>query len=87
MGGQQLPVQVGQANCVAVDEGQVTDARPGQRLHHIAPHAANTEDCHMGVFQPLHGILPQQHGCAKKLFVHRDSSNCEKSSPKGELFA
>ena len=69
-GGDDLAVQVGQADLVVVDEVEGTHAAAGQRLHGIAAHAAHAEHGHTGVVQLGHCLRAQQHLGAGILVLH-----------------
>ena len=55
--GEDLAVQIRQADPVVVDEVQRADAAAHQRLHRVAAHAADAEHGHAGMKQPLHTVL------------------------------
>ena len=74
VGGQNLPVQIGQADRVPVDEIQLSHPGPGQSLHHIAAHTAQTEYRHPGALQLLHRFFSQQQPRPGKLLLHVVSS-------------
>ena len=57
---QKLPVDVGGADGVVVDEIQGANAAAGQGFYHIAAHAAQTEHGHPDIFQFFHGIAAQK---------------------------
>ena len=66
MGGDDLPVDIGQTDPVVVNEINGTDAAAGQGLHRVTADAADAEDCHPGIFQPFHaGFAQQQFGSCK----------------------
>jgi len=72
-GGQNLPVQVGDADLVVIDQIQRPNPGPGQGLHGISPHAADAKHGNPGVFQPLHGILAKDQLRSGKLIQHSSS--------------
>ena len=56
-GGEDLAVQVCQANSIIVDEIQRANAAAGQCLHGIAAHAPNAKHRHTGPVQPRDAVL------------------------------
>ena len=58
--GNDLPVQVGQADLVIVDEVKMAHAAPHQSLTDITAHTADTEYSHSGIFQLLHGRFAEE---------------------------
>jgi hypothetical protein len=60
----QLPVQVGQADPVVVDQIQRTDAGPDKRFHRISAHTADPKDCYPAFRQVLHSLQAQQELCS-----------------------
>ena len=69
-GGDDLAVEVGQADLIVVDEVQRAHAAAGQRLNGIAAHAADAEDGHPAVVQFFHCFLAQQHLGTGILILH-----------------
>ena len=67
---QQLPVDVGDADGVVVDEVHRAYAAAGQGLCHIATYATQAEYSYTGVIQFFHCRLPQQQFRAGK-GIHR----------------
>ena len=59
--GFRLPVQVGKAHLVMVDEGERAHAGAGQGLGAPAAHAAQAEYGHVGGVQPRHAFPAQEH--------------------------
>ena len=70
MGGDDLSVQVGQADLVVIDQVQGAHAAAGQSLHGVAPHAADAEDSHPGFGQGFHSGLSQQQLGSGKFIEH-----------------
>ena len=70
VGGNDLAVQVGQADFVVVDEVQRTHTAACQRFDGIAAHAADAEHRHAGIVQFFHGFRAQQQLRAGILILH-----------------
>ena len=79
--GQKLTVEVGQGDDVTVHHSQLTDAGPGQTLHHIAAHTAQSQDQHMGAGQTGLGSRSPKHFISDKTFVHPIPPKIEKREP------
>ena len=60
VGGQDLAVQVGQADLVVINQVQRANAAACQCFHRIASNTANAKHGHTGVVQPLHCLLAKQ---------------------------
>ena len=52
-GGNDLPVQVGYAYPVIINQVNRADSAPYQRLHRITAHSSNAKNRHMGLRQPF----------------------------------
>ena len=63
-GGLELPVDVGDAHAVAIDDGEVADAVAYQALGAPAPDTADTEDDDPPVGNAVHRRLPDEQGHA-----------------------
>ena len=50
--GQELPVQVGQADGIIVHQGKLPHTGPGQGFHRVAADTAQAEDGNVGLLQP-----------------------------------
>ena len=74
MGGDDLAVDIGTIDPVAVYQGQLAHAGSGQNFGHIAAHAADAEYGHMTVLKPLDGGAAQQHFRPDQFFFHGASS-------------
>ena len=57
----QLPVEVGQADRVIVNQVERADPRAHQRLYHMAAHAADAKHRYTCPVQTLHRRLAEQH--------------------------
>ncbi len=73
-GGNQLPVQIGQADQIIVHQINGAHAGTHQRLHSEAADTADTEHNDSGLLQLFHGLLPQQQLGSGKLIQHDVSS-------------
>ena len=86
--GLDLPVQIGHANLVVVNESERAHAGPSQSLSGPAAHAAQAEHGHVGGGKALHGIGAQHHLRAQKLFLHgyllmiKAGAGCPASRPR-----
>lgn len=69
-GGQNLPVHVGQAHPVVVDQIQRPHPRPGQGFAYVSAHPADAENRHPGLGEPVHSVRPQQQPGSGKLILH-----------------
>ena len=74
-GGDQLPVQIGQADQIIVHQIDGTHTGAHQRLHGEAAHTADTEHDDPGLLQLFHGLLPQQQLGSGKLIQHASLSS------------
>jgi len=63
-GGLKLPVDVGDAHAVAIDDGEVADAVAHQTLGTPAPDAADTEDNDPPAGDAVHRRFPDEQGHA-----------------------
>ena len=70
MEGAELAVQIGEAYGVIVHQSQLPHAASGQRFDGKASHAANAEDGHVTVGQPLQGGSSQGHFLTEKRMFH-----------------
>ena len=70
-GGNDLPVQVGQAHPVVIHQVNGPQAAADQGLADIAPNAPNAKHGHTGGPQTVHGLLPKQQFRSGKLIQHR----------------
>ena len=68
--GDDLPVEVRQADLVVVDEIERTHAAAHKRLADIAAHAADAEHGHARPLQLLHGLRAEQELRSRKLIEH-----------------
>src|SRR5699024_9786422 len=68
--GNDLPVDVGTAHRIIVNENKRTHAASRQRLHHISADAADAEDRDPGGRQFPEAFLPDQHLCPLKTLFH-----------------
>ncbi|CDB30049.1 unknown [Firmicutes bacterium CAG:137] len=68
--GAELAVQIGEAYGVIVHQSQLPHAASGQRFDGKASHAANAEDGHVTVGQPLQGGSSQGHFLTEKRMFH-----------------
>ena len=75
-GGDDLAIEVGQADLIVVDEVQRPHAAAGQRLNGIAAHAADAENGHPAVVQFFHCFLAQQQLGTGILILHSFSFFC-----------
>ena len=73
MGGKKLPVDIGQGDCVAVNQIQSAHTGAGQGLHCISAHAPHTKHRHPGGGQLLHSLPAEKKLCSGKLIWHRAS--------------
>ena len=69
-GGDDLTVEVGQADLIVIDQIQCAHAAACQRLHRIAAHAADAKHCHPGVVQLFHSLCTQQQLGTGILILH-----------------
>ena len=66
-GGNDLPVQIGQADLIIINQIKASNAAAHKRLADIAADSANAEHCHSCLLQFLHGLFSQQKLCPRKL--------------------
>ena len=69
-GGDDLTVEVGQADLIVIDQIQCAHAAACQCLHRIAAHAADAKHCHPGVVQLFHSLCTQQQLGTGILILH-----------------
>ena len=75
MKGNQLTIDIGQADGVMVHKIHGTDAAAGQGFCHITAHTAQTEHCNPGILQFFHCIRAQYKlGSGKG--IHSDPPSC-----------
>ena len=70
-GGQDLAVQVGQADLVVIDKIKRADTAAHKRFTDIAAHAADAEHGHMRTLQLFHGLRAEQKLRSRKLIEHK----------------
>ena len=69
-GSDDLPVEVGQADLIVIDEIQRAHAAACQRLDRVAAHAADAEHRHAGIVKLCHRVRAQQQLRAGILILH-----------------
>ena len=75
-GGNDLAVEVGQADLIIVDEVQCAHTAAGQCLHRVAAHTADAKHGHAGIVQLFHCLCAQQQLGAGILILHCVLSPC-----------
>ena len=69
-GGDDLAVEVGQADLIIINQIQCPHAAARQRFHRVAAHAADAEHRHAGIVQFFHSFRAQQQLRAGILILH-----------------